>query len=120
MDINGKEIKLDDVIDAIAEAIKQKEYKEVYTYDECISFYKTCESAHPLVSGFVLSVKKNYEPKNDNDKLIIIQGMIDSQKKPVKDNNGESLSKIEHAGTIDKELLTWLDGKETKIMLMKK
>ncbi len=119
MDINGKDIKLDDVIDAIAEVIKQKDYKEIYTFDECVNFYKMCERAYPSVSGFVLSVKKNYEPKNNNDNLIIIQAMIDSQKRPVKDNLGESLSKIEHARTIDKKLLTWLEGKETKIMQVK-
>lgn len=119
MDINGKDIKLDDVIDAIAEVIKQKDYKEIYTFDECVNFYKMCERAYPSVSGFVLSVKKNYEPKNNNDNLIIIQAMIDSQKQPVKDNLGESLSKIEHARTIDKKLLTWLEGKETKIMQVK-
>ena len=119
MDINGKDIKVDDVLDAIAEVIIQKDYKEVYTFDECINFYKTCKRAYPSVSGFVLSVKKNYEPKNNNDNLIIIQAMIDSQEKPVKDNLGEGLSKIEHARTIDKKLLTWLEGKETKIMQVK-
>lgn len=119
MDINGKDIKFDDVIDAIAEVIKQKDYKDIYTYDECINFYKMCESAYPTVSGFVVSVKKNYEPKNDNDKLIIIQAMIDSMRRPVKDADGESLSKIEHARTIDKKLLAFLEGKETKIKQMK-
>lgn len=119
MDAGEKNIKLDDVIDAIAEAIKQRAYKEVYTYNDCVLFYKMCKRRYPSVNGFVLSVKRNYDPKNDKDQYIIIQAMLDAQRKPAKDYNGDSLSKIEHAKTIDKELLIWLDGKDTKIMQMK-
>lgn len=119
MEYNGMNIRMDDVLDAFTEVIRRRDYKEVYTFEDCMGFYQTCKKAYPSVTGFVLSVKRNYEPKCENDRLIIIQAMIDEQRKPVQDTKGESLSKIEHAKTIDKKLLTWMEGKETKIMQSK-
>lgn len=116
MEYNGINIGMDDVLDALADVISRREYKEVYTFDDCKAFYQMCKKSYPSVTGFVLSVKRNYEPKCENDQLIIVQAMIDGNRKPVQNEKGESLSKIEHAKTIDKKLLTWMEGKETKIM----
>lgn len=109
-------ISIDDFTDAIAEVLYRKGYKELVTFDEIAQYALDMKKEDPKVTSFVVSVKKNYDPKNDNDKLIIVQGLLDANNKPISFDGKESESRIIHTKTIDKKFIDVLNGKETKII----
>lgn len=107
---------LEDFTDAVAEVLYRKGYKEIVTFDEITKYAIDEKKDNPEVAAFVVSVKKNYDPRNKNDKLVIIQGLLDAKNKPVTLNGKESESRIIHAGTIDKKFMNVLNGAETQII----
>lgn len=104
------------VADALAEQRYQRGFLPVVTLADCVRYYK--EEAGKLqgaaAAGFVLSVRKNLDPRNENDNYIVVQGLVDGRNKPVT-VNGESVSRIMHTRTIDDALIKALDGKESGI-----
>ncbi|MBD5103196.1 MAG: hypothetical protein HDT27_11035 [Subdoligranulum sp.] len=102
--------------DALAEQQYQRGFLQVVTLKDCIRYYK--EEAGKIqgaaAAGFVLSVKKNLDPRNENDNYIVVQGLVDGQNKPIT-VNGESISRIMHTRTIDDALIKALNGKESGI-----
>lgn len=107
--------KLDDFVDAAAELLYRKGYKEIVTLDECVDFCRQAKEQFPSVAGFVLAVKKNYDPRNENDNLIVILGLIDENNKPISSDGKESQSKVMHTKTIDKKIVDFLNGNDTVI-----
>jgi len=107
---------LSNLTEALSEQQYQRGFLQVVTLKDCIRYYK--EEAIKLqgvsVAGFVLSVVKNLDPRNENDNYIVVQGLVDVQKKPIM-MNGESVSRIMHTRTIDDELIRALNGKESCI-----
>lgn len=109
-------ISIDDFTDAMAEVLHRKEYKELVTFDEIVQYALEGKKNNSKVGAFVVSVKKNYDPQNENDKLIIIQGLLDENNKPISLGGEESESRIIHTRTIDKKFLDVLNGAETKMV----
>lgn len=107
---------LSDLTDALAEQQYQRGFLQVVTLKDCIRYY--WEEARKLNTmsavGFILSVKKNLDPRNDNDNYVVVQGLVDAKNKPIM-VNGESVSRIMHSKTIDDALLKALKGKESAI-----
>ncbi len=112
----GLESELSGLTDALAEQRYQRGFLQVVTLEDCIRYYK--EESGKLqgmsVAGFVLSVRKNLDPRNENDNYIVVQGLVDAQNKPIT-VNGESVSRIMHTRTIDDALIKALNGKESGI-----
>lgn len=108
---------LSGIVDALAEQRYQRGFLPVVTLADCVRYYR--EESGKLqgiaVSGFVLSVRKNLDPRNENDNYIVVQGLVDGQNKPIA-VNGESISRIMHARTIDDALIKALNGKESCIV----
>ena len=109
-------VSLDDITDAVAEVLYRKGYKEIVTFNEIAQYALDAKKANPEIAAFVVSVKKNYDPQNENDKLIIIQGLLDANNKPISLDGKDSESRIIHTGTIDKKFLDVLNGAETKVV----
>lgn len=107
---------LSSITDALAEQRYQRGFLQVVTLADCVRYYK--EEAGKLqgvaAAGFVLSVRKNLDPRNENDNYIVVQGLVDGQNKPVT-VNGESVSRVMHTRTIDDALIKALNGKESCI-----
>ena len=107
---------LSDLADALAEQQYQRGFLPIVTLEDCIHYYK--EEVRKLqgvsVAGFVLSVRKNLDPRNENDKFVIVQGLVNSQNKPIT-VAGESISRIMHTKTIDDALIKALNGKDSCI-----
>lgn len=114
--VNYSSISLNDLTDAVVEVLCRKEYKEVATFDEIVEYAVEAKRKNHRISAFIISVKRNYDSRNDNDKLIIIQGLLDSNNKPISHNGIEAESRIIHARTIDKKFIDVLNGEETKIV----
>ncbi len=109
-------IAIDDFTDAVAEVLYRKGYREIATFDEMVQYALDAKKANPKIAAFVVSVKKNYDPKNENDKLVIVQGWLDVNNKPISLDGKESESRIIHTRTIDEKFLDALNGAETKII----
>ncbi len=115
--LRSLESELSGVIDALAEQRYQHGFLQVVTLEDCIRYCK--EESGKLqgvsVAGFVLSVRKNLDPRNENDNYIVVQGLVDAQNKPIT-VNGESVSRIMHTRTIDDALIKALNSKESRII----
>jgi hypothetical protein len=109
-------ISIDDFTDAVAEMLYRKGYREIVTFDEIAQYAIDAKKTNSKVAAFVVSVKKNYDPRNENDKLVIVQGLLDAENKPISLDGKESESRIIHTRTIDKKFLNVLNGAETKII----
>jgi hypothetical protein len=107
---------IDDFTDAMAEVLHRKEYRELVTFDEIVHYAMEEKKKDSRIEAFVISVKKNYDPQNENDKLIIIQGFLDKNNRPISLDGKEAESRIVHTRTIDKKLLDILNGAETKMV----
>lgn len=107
---------LDDFADAMAEVAYRKEFKETVTFDEVVQYALEEKKKEAKIEAFVVSVKKNYEPKNENDKFLVIQGMLDGNNKPITFDGKKSESRIIHTRTIDKKFIEVLNGAETKLI----
>lgn len=114
--LRGFVSELSSLADALAEHRYQCGFLQTVTLKDCIHYYK--EEAGKLpdasVAGFVLSVRKNLDPRNENDNYVVVQGLVDGQNKPIT-VNGESVSRIMHTRTIDDALIKALNGKESGI-----
>ena len=97
-------------------AVNDRDYKEIVYLNECLEFYKECKRQNPAVAGFIISVKKNYDQQNENDKFLVIQGMIDRDNRPISTDGERSLGRIIHTKTIDQKILTLLNGEESRII----
>lgn len=109
-------ISANDFADAVAEVVHRRGYREIVTFNEIVQYAHDARKANPEIAAFVISVKKNYDPQNENDKLVIIQGLLDAENKPVSLDGKEAESRIIHTRTIDKRFLDVLNGAETKII----
>lgn len=109
-------ISLEDIAEGIAEALHRKGYKEIVTFDELAQYAIDAKKVNSEIIAFVISVKKNYDPQNENDKFVIVQGLLGENNKPISLDGKESESRIIHTKTIDKKLLDVLNGAEAKII----
>ncbi|MCM1251675.1 MAG: hypothetical protein NC321_02555 [Clostridium sp.] len=109
-------ISINDFTDAVAEVLYKKGYKEIVTFDEIVQYALVRKKSNSRIKAFVVSVKKNYDPQNGNDKLIIVQGLLDEDNKPISLDGKESESRIIHTRTIDKNFIDVLNGAESKIV----
>lgn len=114
--VNISSMTLDDFADAVADVMHRKGFKEMVTFKEIADYAIEEKKKNPKISAFVISVKRNYDPKNENDKYIIIQGFLDENRKPITLDGRESESRIIHTKTIDKKFVDVLNGLETRII----
>lgn len=107
---------LSEFADAVAEHQYQRGFLPVVTLKDCVSYYheEAAKLKGTVAAGFILSVRKNLDPRNENDNYVIVQGLVDGRNKPIT-VNGESVSRIMHARTIDDALIKALNGKESGI-----
>lgn len=107
---------LSGIADAITEHRYQQNFLQIVTLSDCIRYYKEEAGKLPYMAaaGFVLSVRKNLDPRNENDNYIVVQGLVDRWDRPIT-VNGESISRVMHTKTIDDDLIKALNGKETMI-----
>lgn len=116
MSMDSLSISVEDMTEAVAEVIYRKGFCEIVTFKEVADYALEKKKKNSKIAAFVVSVKKNYDPKNENDKYIVIQGLLDKENKPISLNGKESESRIIHTKTIDKKFIDVLDGLETKII----
>lgn len=109
-------ITLDDITEAVADVVYRKGFKELVTFKEIVDYAKEEKIKNPRISSFVISVKRNYDPQNENDKLVIIQGFLDENRKTISVNGKDAESRIIHTRTIDKQFIEVLNGLETRIV----
>lgn len=110
---------VNDWVGEIEEEVKKEQSCKLFTMNDAFSYLMENRKVYPQLTRFVLSVKPNPASKRDTDRFIITQVLLDVKNKPVVLNGGECLSRIINAGSIDKRIVTFLDGAETKIYIGK-
>ncbi len=118
---------LKDVGDVFAEncakSIEEKNFEKnclaVVTFDRCKKWALDMKKEYPQSAGFVVAVKDNPDPQNENDKICVIIGMIDEKNKVVTMDGKMGISTIFHGGTIDSKMLDELNGNSSKIYRFK-
>ena len=100
-----------DVFDQAFESIAEQSanYIEQETYSKkcvpliklqsCLEWAKKWQQKFPQSKGFLISVKKNPLPKNENDILIITLAMLDEQNQPVHYDSDKSVSTLKYGRT---------------------
>lgn len=106
---------VDDVTEAIADVWHRKRYRDIVSFDEILQYAYDEQKKYAQIEAFVISVKKNYDPQNENDQFIIIQALLAGDNQPISFDGEEAESRMIHTRTIDKKFLDMLDGAETKI-----
>ena len=107
---------IEDFTDAMADVLHKKSFKEIVTYDEVVRYVLESKKQNTNIVSYIVSVKKNYDPQNENDKFIIIIGLLDGMNKPISLNGKDAESLIMHTKTIDRKFIDILNGTETKII----
>ena len=67
MSIDPSSISLDDITEAVAEVIYRKGFSEIVTFKEVADYALEEKKKNPKIAAFLVSVKKNYDPQNEND-----------------------------------------------------
>lgn len=115
--ISSLKSNLSSIADAIAEKKYQESFLPIVTLKDCVQFFKDESqriASSVVAEGFILSVKKNYDPRNENDRFVVIQALLNGNNKPIV-INGESVSRTLHTKTIDDALIRAMDGSESKV-----
>ena len=111
---------LSPIADALAEQEYQRGFLPLVTLTDCVQYFKDEAKAlegKAVTAGFVLSVKKNLDPRNENDQFLVVHGLVDAQRKPIV-LNGETVSRVLHTKTIDDAWIRALNGKDTGIFML--
>lgn len=69
----------------------------------------------PRIDKIIINVKENEQSVSQVDTLQITIATLDNKKKPIRKKGEEVLAVVWFVGTLDKEMIDFLDGKETKI-----
>jgi len=103
------------IFEKIAEFVNEATFSEIVTFDDCLGYFAKSKIQYPQICAFVLSVEKNQKPKNVNDELTVIQGLLDKDFKAITLDGTTCLSRILQTRTIDKKMIDFLAGETTKI-----
>ena len=106
-----------------ADEIEAKNFEKnclpVITFDYCCKWAGDMKKDYPQSAGFIIAVKENPDPRNENDKICVIVGMIDAQNKSISIDGVKSISTIFHGKTVDSKMIGYLNGKESMIFKFK-
>ena len=106
------------IADDIANAESQEPFLGILTWQDCKEWFLSCcdKNKNQAIGGFIISIKENKTPKNDNDRFNVLQALIDINKKPIV-VNGETVSRIIHTRTMDDALIRVMNGNEKQIFM---
>lgn len=104
------------VADYLEQETYQKNFLPVVRLDDCVAWAKRMRESFQQSAGFIINVKNNPAPKNENDLIIVTVAMLDTNRQPVIYDNNNGVSTLMHGKTIDEKLLNMLNGTDS-IML---
>lgn len=104
----------DNLAEKVAECWEQETYQKnclpVVKFDDCVSWAKRMRELFQQSAGFIINVKNNSVPKNENDLIVVTVAMLDINQQPVAYDNDSGVSTCMHGKTIDEKLLNVLNG----------
>ena len=110
----------DNLTEKVADCLEQETYQKnclpVVRLDDCVAWAKRMRELFQQSAGFIINVKNNPVPKNENDLIIVTVAMLDANRQPVIYDNNNGVSTLMHGRTIDEKLLNMLNGTDS-IML---
>lgn len=110
----------DNLTEKVADFLEQETYQKnclpVVRLDDCVAWAKRMRESFQQSAGFIINVKNNPAPKNENDLIIVTVAMLDTNRQPVIYDNNNGVSTLMHGKTIDEKLMNMLNGTDS-IML---
>lgn len=113
----------DDYADKKADEIIERDFKKsclpVITFDRCLQWAGDMQKKYPQSVGFLIAVKDNPDPRNENDKVCVTVGMVDDKNKVITLDGVNAISTIFHGKTVDEKMLDNLNGKQVAVFRLK-
>lgn len=113
----------DKAVDALAEGVAKRIETEsfdknclpVITFDACTKWASDMKKEYPQADGFLVSVKENPDPRNENDKICVVIAICDAQHKAISPDGEKAISTVMHGKTIDEKFLDTLNGRQAMV-----
>ena len=102
-------------LDEKVEEHVQKNCLQVLELKRCVNWGRKMQEKDPRIDKIIINVKENEQSVSQVDTLQITIATLDNKKKPIRKKGEEVLAVVWFVGTLDKEMIDFLDGKETKI-----
>ncbi len=102
-------------LDEKVEEHLQKNCLQVLELKRCVNWGRKMQEKDPRIDKIIINVKENEQSVSQVDTLQITIATLDNKKKPIRKKGEEVLAVVWFVGTLDKEMIDFLDGKETKI-----
>ena len=106
---------LDRLLDKEVDLHIQKKCLNVLRLEQCVNWGKLVQKQNPEISRIIIDVQENEQAVGSKDMLKIIIAALDDANKPIRKRGVEAVAVVLFAGTIDKELIDFLDGADKKI-----
>ncbi|MCI8489667.1 MAG: hypothetical protein HFJ04_05395 [Lachnospiraceae bacterium] len=106
---------LDRLLDKEVDLHIQKKCLNVLRLEQCVNWGKQVQKQNPEISRIIIDVQENEQAVGSKDMLKIIIAALDDANKPIRKRGVEAVAVVLFAGTIDKELIDFLDGADKKI-----
>lgn len=106
---------LDRLLDKEVDLHIQKKCLNVLRLEQCVNWGKLVQKQNPEISRIIIDVQENEQAVGSKDMLKIIIAALDDANKPIRKRGEEAVAVVLFAGTIDKELIDFLDGADKKI-----
>lgn len=108
---------ISDVLEELDDVVFGKDDdNEMIFFDEIVNWAKEKRKEYPEAVAFLIAVKDNPNCRNDKDKLLITQGLLDINNKPISLYGREPVGRILYTKTIDEKLINALNGEENVIV----
>lgn len=102
-------------LDEKVEEYLQKQCLEVLGLKRCVNWGQKMQEQNPRIRKIIINVKENEHSVSQIDTLQITIAALDDKNDPIRDKGDEALSVVWFVETINKEMIDFLDGKNTKI-----
>lgn len=93
----------------------QEQCLKVLGLKQCIDWGQKMQEQNPRIRKIIINVKENEQSVSQVDTLQITIAALDDKNDPIREKGDEALSVVWFAETVDKEMIDFLDGKDTKI-----
>lgn len=107
--------RLDSFLDRKMEEYLPKKCLKILRLKQCVDWGRNKQAQNPKVSRIIINIEDNKKPVSQMDALQITIAALDSKNNPIRKRGEEALAVVLSAGTVDKEMIDFLDGADKKV-----
>lgn len=110
-----KSEQFDRFLDKKVEEYLQKKCLKVLELKRCVNWGRKMQTQNSKISRIIINVEENKESVSQVDTLQIMIAALDDKNNPIRKKGEEVLAVVLFAGTIDKEMIDFLNGAKKRI-----